>query len=129
MTKELFSVCALVINNRGEILCCSRRNKPDDLGLPGGKIDPGETPDQAMLRELKEETGITAIVFHNIFERGEETADGRMSRTYYVSKYEGEPASQEEGITVSWQKPSRLLEENCSFREFNRQLLHTIMVS
>ena len=32
------------------------------MAIPGGKIDPGETPDAAVLRELQEEVGIVAEV-------------------------------------------------------------------
>jgi 8-oxo-dGTP pyrophosphatase MutT (NUDIX family) len=51
------SVAGLVRNERGQILFLVR----SDNGLwdlPAGAIDPGETPAQAVVREVREETGL-----------------------------------------------------------------------
>lgn len=48
-------------NDRQELLLVQRRDVPVWV-LPGGGIDKGETPEQAVLREVREETGLTALV-------------------------------------------------------------------
>lgn len=61
-------VAALILRGEGElreVLICQRR--PDQpMGLkwefPGGKIEPGEQAEAALIRELNEELGIEAII-------------------------------------------------------------------
>ncbi len=47
-------------------LLAARRTAPAELAgrweLPGGKVEPGETPDGAIVREVTEELGVRAIV-------------------------------------------------------------------
>ena len=63
--KALRFVVAALILRADEILICQRRpDQPMALKweFPGGKIEPGETPEEALLRELDEELGIHATI-------------------------------------------------------------------
>lgn len=54
-------VAALVTDGAGRILLTRRRPDqplPDKWELPGGKMEPGESPGEALVRELSEEIGV-----------------------------------------------------------------------
>ena len=63
MTELKYVAKALVLNSRGEVLILRRSStdsaRPHDWDLPGGGIDPGEEPGQAVLREIAEEVSIS----------------------------------------------------------------------
>ncbi|HAQ18542.1 MAG TPA: DNA mismatch repair protein MutT [Prolixibacteraceae bacterium] len=54
------AVAVLLFNDKGELLLTRRAVEPHigKLDLPGGFIDPGETAEQAAIREIQEELGI-----------------------------------------------------------------------
>lgn len=63
--ENLYVSIALLKNKEGLYLLTARpkdKPLPGIYELPGGKLDEGETPEHAMIRELKEELGI--IVAH-----------------------------------------------------------------
>lgn len=56
------SMKAIVFNSEGKLLTLFRTEtapaRPNTWDLPGGDLDFGEEPDKAILREIKEETGL-----------------------------------------------------------------------
>ena len=57
----LFSVCA-VIQRRGKFLAVLSSKRGKRPVLPGGHIEPGEIDSEAVMRELREETGVDLSV-------------------------------------------------------------------
>ncbi|MGK5594989.1 MAG: NUDIX hydrolase [Parachlamydiaceae bacterium] len=55
------AVIGIVLNSNNEIVVTKRRDTPIWV-LPGGGIDPGETPEAAVIREIREETGLIVKV-------------------------------------------------------------------
>jgi 8-oxo-dGTP diphosphatase len=110
----------ILIVKDGLILGISRSTSK--FGIIGGKLDPGETPEQAAIREAREETGIEVISCVQIYERVEEAefSDGLDFYTYsfYATEWEGEPKSSDEG-EVSWLTKDQLLGSTGAFPDYN----------
>jgi 8-oxo-dGTP diphosphatase len=64
------TVVAALICREGKVLVCQRRRN-DTFGLqwefPGGKVELGETPIDALERELREELGVDATIGDELY--------------------------------------------------------------
>ena len=104
----------LVHNDKGETLFIFRNGKWD---LPKGKVDKGETIEEAAIREVEEETGVKNLkiekflnITYHIFKRN---GNYKLKETYWYqmkTKYKGELVGEsEEGIEkVVWKKDEKI---------------------
>jgi 8-oxo-dGTP pyrophosphatase MutT (NUDIX family) len=89
-----------------KILTVSRGSNVQDVNMPGGGVEPGESLIDAARRELWEETGLRA---EHLFQIYRSRSDGKIVTVFYVKTYGGDIRSSEEGI-ASWETADRLKE-------------------
>lgn len=119
------AACVL-IRRGGQVLAVSRKDDPDAMGLPGGKVDDvDESIAAAASRELREETGLSVDpdILTQVFEHEED--DGYTTTTFEVEwrNVRGPIRTIEPG-RVRWVSWDELLRG--PFGRYNRDLMMTI---
>jgi 8-oxo-dGTP diphosphatase len=109
-----------IIMKDGHILACQRKRTaryPLKWEFPGGKIEPNETPTEALIRELQEELCIKAGHHEEFFRQewvyaegiAEPAKDGAFTVLYFlVHSFMGEPVNRA-FEQIRWVTPSQLL--------------------
>ena len=121
------TVVAGVIERDGRILIAQRKRTgqhPLKWEFPGGKVEPEEIPENALVRELVEELGIRVTVGPEIG-RYEFQYEGRwpvMLMFYRVTKFSGEPKNLD-FEQILWVPRERLLDYD--FLEGDAEFLKT----
>lgn len=111
MEKPTVLVVAAIIT-RGDTLLINQRPNGDALAgrweFPGGKVEPGEDPRAALVRECHEELGCKVEVgaaYETVFH---ETGQAWLLLLFYTTRVTtGEPQAME-GNTLAWVRPDEL---------------------
>ncbi len=105
MGDRIIQVTAGVIRRDGFFLA-ARRPEGDSLGgyweFPGGKIEPGETPEACLVREIDEELGLAIRVEASLCRVTHAYPGKTIELLVYLCRTDGEPTRLEAHSEVRW---------------------------
>lgn len=112
--KRLLLVVAIALIDADNRVLISQRPEGKQLAglweFPGGKLDPGETPEQALVRECREELGIEVCetCISPLTFASHAYDDFHLLMPLYICRnWEGE-ISPQEGQQIAWVRANRL---------------------
>ena len=108
--KQIHVVAGVIRDARGRILLARRTEGRDLAGLwefPGGKVEPGESPEAALVRELREELGIEASVGAALIRVPQQYPDKRLVLDVRHVEFRGVPKGLD-GQALVWAPPHKL---------------------
>lgn len=127
MKKLLHVAVGVIQNKQGQILIAKRAASAHQGGLwefPGGKVDAGETLQQALRRELKEELAIEVVNSEPLIQIRHDYSDKSVFLDVHkVTDFVGE-AKGNEGQPIIWVEPGDL--KSFEFPAANRPIINAI---
>lgn len=112
---------SVIVMSEGRVLLVRRANAPSHnlYAFPGGRVDPGEMLEEAALRELREETGLTARDPrpHRVYDLIERDEIGTITSHFLLTVFRAtldpdsaaEPVAADDALEAGWFDPAAAL--------------------
>ncbi|MGN6205003.1 (deoxy)nucleoside triphosphate pyrophosphohydrolase [Humibacter sp.] len=113
MTTVIPVVAAVI--TRGDLVLACRRNAEREAGglweFPGGKVEAGESPQDALVREIREELGV-GIRVGALLHRGATPMNGRIVKLscYWATLTDAAPSASTDHDGIQWFRRDELHE-------------------
>lgn len=122
--KPHYNVVAAVVRNNGEILCMQRgptrfSYTSYKYEFPGGKVEPGETPRDALRRELQEELDLTVGIVCHLLTVHHVYPDFSITMAAYLCDAPARNLSLKEHHNSLWLPAARLHEPDWAAADLN----------
>ena len=110
MKRHLHVACA-IIEREGNVLAAQRSaimTLPLKWEFPGGKIESGETPEDCLHRELKEELGVTACIDAALSPATHSYPDFTVTLYPFTCRLTGGSITMYEHHALQWIEPHKM---------------------
>lgn len=106
-----------IIEQNKKIVLIKRRFEPVGYALPGGFIEYGETAENAMIREMKEETNleVTSFKLHGIYSDPVRDPRGHVISTVFIAQAKGNLQAGDDAKETILVTPKEALKLNLAF--------------
>ena len=100
--RNPFCTVDAIIETEGGIILIKRKNPPSGWAMPGGFVDYGESLEDAVRREAKEETGLDIKLIRQFHTYSDPKRDKRFHTisTVYIAKAKGEPKAEDDAAKI-----------------------------
>ena len=126
--KVIDVTCALIIDNQNRLLAAQRSeimSLPLKWELPGGKIEPNETAEECLVREIKEELDIEIEILKKLPSNRHTYPNIIVNLIPFISKHVSGAITLKEHANYRWLNGNELLDLN--WAEADVPILHNFL--